>query len=277
MNFCIRDDDTSFFTSPDELEAAYGAVSGQGPISLAIVPFCRAGTSKGVPERFRGQWSIHPLHHNTALVSYLRAGIATGRFEAMLHGYYHDEPDRREEFADRDDLFQRIWDGRRYLEDTLCTPIKVFVPPHDAIGREGLRAIVRAGLHLAGTAGIRGGWPLSSPTTWRLWLRLRRWRRRGRVGMPWVLDLGDHREIPGNAVTPSSNVQRNEAAFSNALTMHGVFCLATHYWEFATPSRDPGAPSVGEQVRRLIAQATSDPRVQWRSVGDTVTDPPLMM
>jgi hypothetical protein len=62
--FCIRDDDTSYFTSPDELERAYGQVTKYGPVSLAIIPFCRAGTSRGIPETYRGRWSIHPLHEN---------------------------------------------------------------------------------------------------------------------------------------------------------------------------------------------------------------------
>ena len=98
MQFCIRDDDTSFFTSPEQLEQAYGELSQWGPISLAVVPFHRAGTSKGVPEKYRGRWSVHPLHENRSLVEYLRGGIAAGRYEVMLHGYYHDEPDGHWEF-----------------------------------------------------------------------------------------------------------------------------------------------------------------------------------
>src|SRR5262249_33261598 len=159
---CIRDDDTSFFTSPDDLERAYGQVSKRGPVSLAIVPFHRTGTSKGVPEKFRGQWSVHPLHENTELVGYLRAHIAAGRFEAMLHGYFHDEQHGRPEFSAGDDLAQRVVAGRHYLEDLLGAPIRVFVPPKNCIGRQGLRAIAAAGLHLGGTAGVRAGWsPLS--------------------------------------------------------------------------------------------------------------------
>src|SRR5262249_60832091 len=42
------------------------------PISLAVVPFHRAGTSKAVPDKFRGRWSVHPLHENQPLVDYLR-------------------------------------------------------------------------------------------------------------------------------------------------------------------------------------------------------------
>ena len=155
MYFCIRDDDTSFFTSPDELERAYGQVTKYGPISLAIIPFCRAGMSRGLPEKYRGLWSIHPLEENTALVQYLRHGIANGRYEAMLHGYHHDEPDTKREFIGGSDLRRKVREGKRYLEDLLHTRIRVFVPPHNAIGRSGLEAITREGLHLGGVAGVR--------------------------------------------------------------------------------------------------------------------------
>ena len=184
LRFCIRDDDTNFFTQPAELERAYGRITQMGPVSLAIIPFCRAGTNKAVPERLRGRGSIHPLHENAALVAYLREKLAEGRFEAMLHGYHHDDPNDRPEFADGTDLARKAADGRRYLEDLLRTKVRVFVPPHNSIGRHGLRAIAGAGLHLAGAAGVRGGWPLLSPDTWALWWRLRRWRRNGGVGFP---------------------------------------------------------------------------------------------
>src|SRR5215470_1657138 len=276
MYFCIRDDDTSFFTSPEDLERVYGEVSRWGPISLAVVPFHRAGTSKAVPDKFRGRWSVHPLHENQPLVDYLRMGVSTGRFEIMLHGYYHDEPDGRLEFASGAHLAQRIADGRTYLEDVLGTTIRVFVPPRNAIGQQGLRALARAGLHLGGTAGVRSGWPLLSPKTWSLWLRLRRWRQSGGLGIPWILELEDHRELPGNAVTPASSVQHNEAVFESTLAMGGVFCAATHYWEQGAPSLHAGDPSVGEHLQRLIARAVSEPRVVWRSVGEVVWESPFV-
>jgi len=276
-HFCIRDDDTSFFTSPDQLEKAYGEVSQLGPISLAIVPFHRAGTSKGVPEEFRGRWSVHPLHENAALVSYLREGIQAGRFEAMLHGYYHDETDGREEFAVDHDLERRVREGRRYLEELLATTIRVFVAPRNTIGRVGLQAIARAGLHLGGIAGLRAGWSWRSTKAWRTWWRLRQWKKAGGVGVPWVLDLGDHREISGNAVTPVSVAARNEKAFEAALALRGVFCLSTHYWELDVPSVHPDGQTPGEQLSLLVERAHSEPGMIWRSVGDVLTvHPPLV-
>jgi hypothetical protein len=271
-HFCIRDDDTSFFTSPGDLEKAYGNLSKRGPISLAIVPFHRAGTSKGVPERFRRRWSVHPLHDNKELVEYLRTGIAANRFEAMLHGYYHDEEHLQPEFSSGKELSHRVTDGRKYLEDLLSTSIRVFVPPKNCIGRDGLRAIAAAGLHLGGSAGVRAGWSPLSPRTWSTWRRLRRWRRAGGLGCPWILDLGDHREIPGNAVTPVSLTGQNEAVFEEAVRIGGSFCAATHYWELNTPSVHPGEPVVGEQLHRLINLAVSSQQVVWQSVGDVVSN-----
>ena len=268
MQFCIRDDDTSFFTSPEELEHAYGEITRQGPVSLAIVPFHRAGTSKAVPEQFRGRWSTHPLHENSALVDYLRTRIAEGRFEAMLHGYHHDVRQGPHEFAAHRDLRQRVLDGRKYLEGLLKTEIRVFVPPHNALSSHGLRAIAGAGLHVAGVAGIRHGWPVWSLTTWRLWFHLRRWRRQGGKGVPWVLDLGTHREIAVNPVTPKTSLQDNNAAFDSALQVNGVFCAATHYWELATPSTIAGDGTVCDNLRHLLHRARTDSRVQWCSVGE---------
>ena len=97
--------------------------------------------SKGVPDRYRGRWSVHPLHENPPLVEYLREGIRAGRFEAMLHGYYHDEPDGREEFEIDHDLERRVREGRHYLEELLATTVRVFVAPRNTIGRAGLQQL----------------------------------------------------------------------------------------------------------------------------------------
>ena len=271
MEFCIRDDDTSYFTSPEELDAVYSEAELKGPVSLAVVPYHCAGTSKGVPETFRMRGTIHPLHENAALVEYLRNGISKGRFEVMLHGYHHDEPDGLPEFTNRNDLWQRVSRGRKYLEDLLGTAVRVFVPPRNTIGAAGLRAIAREGLHLGGTAGVRAGWPIAAPATWRTWLQLRKWRKSGGLGVPWILDLGDHREIPGNAVTPAASFVDNQKRFQTALAIGGVFCVATHYWEMNVRSVHANTPRVGEHLRHLIQLATSNSRVVWRSVGDVVS------
>jgi hypothetical protein len=269
--FCIRDDDTSYFTTPDELELAYGEIIKHGPVSLAIIPFCKAGTSKGLPERYRRQWSVNPLHKNGALVEWLRRRIGEGRIEPMLHGYHHDEEDRLFEFIGGDRLAERVRDGKKYLEDLLGSAIRVFVAPRNGIGREGLKAIANEGLHLAGLTGLRTGWSPLSWQAWLTWWRIRKWKSKGGKGIPWVLNLGDHREIAGNAVTPTSNLQENEARYESAMRLGGVFCVATHYWELGETCLPPNGGTVRGQLQSLVDRAKSDPQVVWRSVGDIVS------
>jgi len=93
----------------------------------------------------------------------------------------------------------------------------------------------------------------------------------GGAGVPWVLDLGDHREITGNAVTPVSLTRTNHASFDAAVALDGVFCAATHYWELGEPSTYADQPSVGEQLQELIARARATPSVSWQSVGDVLS------
>lgn len=277
MYFCIRDDDASFFTSPEELEQAYGEVTRQwGPVSLAVIPYCRAGWSKGVPEKFRGRWSVHPLHENRALVDYLRRTVSQGQFEIMLHGYHHDEPSGRGEFFRGNDLVKKVSNGRKYLEDLLQTKIRVFVAPRNTMGSDGLRAVVRSGLQFGGTVGVRAGWPLLSRETWKNWIMLRQWRRRSPSALPWILDLGDHREIPGVAVTPTASLRDNKTAFQTAMRVGGAFCAATHYWELGVQSKNGGDPPVGIHLRYLMDLARSDSNIHWRTVGDVITNGPVL-
>ena len=267
MYFCIRDDDTSFFTSPEELEKAYGKITQWGPVSLAIIPFCQAGKSKGVPSTSREKWTIHPLEQNPALVEYLRHGIAKGRYEAMLHGYNHDLPDVRCEFMDGAELTRKVQEGKDYLEELLRTTVRVFVPPHNAIGKRGLDAIARAGLHLGGVAGIRRGWSWASPVSVKTWWYLRNRRAKGLSGIPRVLELDDHRELAGNPITPLARLEENLKRFDEACATSGVFCAATHYWEFDEATGDPHAPTVGEHLHTLIRRAMADSNVRWVQVG----------
>jgi len=195
----------------------------------------------------------------------------------MLHGYHHDEGSGRGEFSGGHDLAQKVIAGRKYLEDLLGASIRVFVAPKNIIGRRGLRAISRAGLHLGGTAGMRAGWSPFSSVSWRTWSKLRSWRTSGGLGVPWVLDLGDHREIAGNSVTPSASFGQNIKIFNTALAMGGVFCAFTHYWEMSTPSIHPGDPVVAEHLKYFIDRARCDSRILWRTVGDIVCEPTVTL
>jgi hypothetical protein len=73
-------------------------------------------------------------------------------------------------------------------------------------------------------------------------------------------------------VTPAASFAENGARFQTALSMGGVFCVATHYWEMGARSTHDGAPSVGEHLLHLVNLAKSNPEIKWRSVGDVVSN-----
>ena len=92
MKFAIRDDDTSFFTKPEELEKAYDFVQ-NGPVSLSVVPYTVPIHRDDVFPYGRGNAALphvsYPLSGNTVLVDYLREAVKTGKYDILLHGYSH--------------------------------------------------------------------------------------------------------------------------------------------------------------------------------------------
>jgi hypothetical protein len=190
----------------------------------------------------------------------------------MLHGYHHDEQGISREFVGGLDLRNKVRQGKQYLEEVLRTKIRVFVPPHNAIGKTGLQAIAQEGLHLGGVAGMRGGWSWISSASIKAWWRIRRWRMNGHTGVPWVLNLGDHKELAGNAITPTSYLDQNLKRFNDACGVNGVFCAATHYWELDHSTQDPDTRTVQNHLQILIQRAIAKPAIQWVPVGTAIED-----
>lgn len=268
LTFCLRDDDTNFFTNPDQLEDCYSSLWSYGPISLAVVPFQRGCQTQAIPEQFRNTGEIYPLADNWELVTYLRQQLHQGRIEIMLHGYHHEHFQESPEFCRSPDLVAKVQNGKFYLERLLETKVRVFIPPHNAISRKGWRAVAEAGLHLGSLPGLRLAWPLTSWVSWRNWWRVKRWETATGFSYPFVVDFGDHREIRSLSVTPSSDPERLKRELEHAAKYHGVFCLATHYWEFEVPHKILSGLSVRQQIYDLIDLAITFPSTVWVSVGE---------
>src|SRR5262245_59566030 len=89
MRFAIRDDDTSFFTAPEQLERVYGDIWDDVPVSLATVPFHASTRSGPVPqEHWEGDREF-PISDNEALVPFLADQTQRNRVSLLLHGYNH--------------------------------------------------------------------------------------------------------------------------------------------------------------------------------------------
>ena len=238
MRIALRDDDTCYFTSPDDLERVYKTVWDRVPVCLATVPFALGYPRADIPEREWHSGRQFPLAAHSELVTWLRARTVERRVTIALHGYSHQDFPDGFEFQVAPDMERRLAEGRRYLEDVLFQPIRVFVPPHNALSRRGLAAVSAAGLNVLGSFlwfhPARRPWELRTLPNW--W-RVQRFRRatgrtrRDPFVYPWPLQYRRYAEFGCHGLIPSTTLEELVAALEEARLAGGDFCLATHHWE----------------------------------------------
>lgn len=85
--FTIRDDDASFFTQPEELEAVCRPLRGQIPISPAVVTFPVASHRETVFSTSAPEGQTFPFGENGELVIYLKGRPQQRHIEIMLHAF----------------------------------------------------------------------------------------------------------------------------------------------------------------------------------------------
>jgi hypothetical protein len=234
----LRDDDTSYFTEPDRLEAVYNDVWDRLPVCLAVIPQAAGFRDKAIPETYWQAGRAFPLEENPGLVDRLRALIAAGRVTIAQHGYTHEDYAGGYEFQAAPDIEQRLQSGRTYLDRTLQTRVSIFVPPHNALSKRGLAAIGAAGLNLLGSfLSFRPSMRPWDAHTAANWWRVRRYR--ASLGLaksdpfiyPHVLRYRRHAEFGCHSLIPGTTLDHLVEGFERARRAGGHFCVATHYWE----------------------------------------------
>jgi hypothetical protein len=245
MKVALRDDDTCYFTSPEKLERVYGDVWDRVPVCLATVPFAIGYERKGIPEEHWHSGVSFPLEQNAALVPFLKQQIGAGRVTIALHGYTHEDYPDGYEFQSAPDPERRLAHGLGYLQETLATPITVFVPPHNALSKRGMAAVSGAGLNLLGSfLSFRPSMRPWDARTLQNWWRVREYRsasgrnKGDRFVYPHVLRYTKHSEFGCHSLIPGTTVEELMAGFEEARRAGGNFCIATHYWEVDQSIKD---------------------------------------
>jgi Uncharacterized protein conserved in bacteria (DUF2334) len=238
MKVAIRDDDTSYFTTPDQLTAVYADVWDRAPVCLAVVPFAIGYEQRGIPREHWHSGESFPLERNPVLVTFLRELIRSRRATIALHGCTHQDFPGGYEFEAAPDPDERIRRGRAYLESLLGCRISLFVPPHNALSRRGLAAVSAAGLNILGSfLSFRPSMRPFEPRTLANWWAVQRYRRatgRGRrdaLVYPRVLRYAAHAEFGCHSLVPGTTADALVREMTDAARAGGDFCLATHYWE----------------------------------------------
>ena len=238
MKVAIRDDDTSYFTSPENLHRVYDDVWSRVPVCLATVPFAIGYRRPGIPEQEWQSGRSYAIERNPALVDELRALVAAGRATIALHGYTHEDFPDGYEFQAAPDPGRRVADGLSYLQRILGVRIGIFVPPHNALSKAGLRAVSAAKLNLLGS--FLSFRPSMRPWEWRTavnYWRIRRFRaatgrrRHDRFVYPYVLRYRNHAEFGCHGLIPGTTIDELVRGFEETRSFGGDFCLATHHWE----------------------------------------------
>ena len=232
MKFAIRDDDTNYFTKPEDLERVYGDVWDKVPVSLAVIPFVGGGKIEAIPSEYWRGDKVSPLGENEGLVEFLKEQIAKGRVSLMLHGYSHKDHPNGYEFEAGNDLFNKVKEGKSYLEELFDVEIKTFVPPHNSLSRRGAQAVIDNGLNILMAY---SHWPWERPFETANFINFARiawfWLKYGKSKRyPRVLRFSRHKEFGCYTLHPSASLQRLKAGLEFAMKAGGNFCVATHYY-----------------------------------------------
>lgn len=252
MKIAIRDDDVNYFTTPMELTRNYETVWDVCPVSFSAVPFHACTKTGAIPEKYWSGDRIFPIGENKELVQFLKEKISEGKLSITLHGYSHkDNPDGYE-FETGLELRNKIRQGKQYLESLFEIKIRTFVPPHNTVSKEGLKAVIDNGLNLVNIPSFRfGKRPFSIENFAKLAeVRFFHWtHKNGKY--PYVLNFSDHKEVGYHTLTPLVSLDSLKNDFDFFYTMNGVFVLATHYWEFPAKQTYDASLKMGEVFREF--------------------------
>ena len=235
----FRDDDTSYFTTPQRLETVYGRVLEAGlPVCLAVIPavfgdarvYWTDGNphDPGIPPAFRGTPACYSVLENRELCAFLNELAAQGLVEICLHGYTH----AFYEFITHDRaVIQRKLDaGLALLERAFpAARVKTFIAPYDRLSPVALEQLIAGGFHIS-TMSLNLA-PLSD-------LPQIVGFAAGEIRRGQMLYICDDYLFSYKRAPAESLKLARSALAGNALTI-----ISNHYWMFFHPWRDEPNPA----------------------------------
>lgn len=252
MKFAIRDDDTAYFTSPEELERAYDFIS-NGPISLSVVPMTVWKHKSDVFPygQIDADKEYFDVLENRVLIEYLKQRC--DRYDVLLHGYTHEYKYMKQTWLaevlwkDEELLFQEFEKGLKTLNSALNTNISVFVAPNNKMDRKGIRAIEKLGLNYSGIIQINDRdvsvrYLVNFIKRW--WIRLFK-----KIPYPGILDYGKHKELVAYSL---DSFDRLVFEYNECKRKKQPFVIYTHYWKVNE------SPEVKELLKKIYDYVIDD-------------------
>lgn len=253
MLFAIRDDDTAYFTKPEELKQAYDFVK-SGPISLSVVPNAVPVHRDDVfPYGKDIAYQYYSIEGNTDLVKYLKCECKNGRYDILLHGYSHEyqKIDGRWTaemmWKSEKQILEEMKAGKELLEELLSVPVKVFVAPNNSIDQKAISAVEQLGMNYSGIIQIND----RALTLRYVQNFIRRWTVRvaQEIPYPGVLDYGKHRELVAYTL---DNIERLKKEYLICKKKSAPFVVYTHYWQVNSD------PQIKTMLKEIYDYAIND-------------------
>ncbi|MBI4981954.1 MAG: DUF2194 domain-containing protein [Candidatus Omnitrophica bacterium] len=264
MDILLRDDDINYFTTPEELQDAWGWYFNQkgAKLNFAIIPFvspvefCKTGTNE------------ETIGKNSRLVDYLKERIKENKVEIILHGYSHASSGKRFEFESNNsqELSEKIKKGKAYLEELFGIKINSFVPPHNAISAAGLKEVSRNNLNLLAAVPLnplKVGFSFKKQSAYlkRLIFSITHKKiLKGKFIYPNLQILHNIQQLDCFNFLPELFTPQELFNFIKCVKeAKGIFCLSVHYWQLNESAR-----SKLEETFKLI-QSLKDTRFCFAS------------
>lgn len=253
IKFAVRDDDTSFFTDPLELEKAYDFIK-EGCISLSVVPFTVPIHKDCVyPYGKEIEYGYYDVLKNESLVNYLTMNVNNRKYEICLHGYSHEYRKETERWfpemiwKDKERLFSEMKIGKAHLENGFNTHVSVFVAPNNAIDKKGISAVEKLGMNFSGI--IQFADRKVSCSYFKNFLL--RWGCRAfyKIPYPGILDYGKHKELVAYTL---DSVERLKYEYQICKKRNVPFVIYTHYWDLNNN------PNTKEILKNIYEYVTCD-------------------
>ena len=154
MKLCIRDDDTSFYTKPEDLQSAYCGMENI-PVTFSVVPFSVSDHTGNHPYGIVTEpVKYAALENNPEIVEYLKQRMRDGKAEVVLHGIHHEYREIKEgtwtpetEYLTKEELKKGIIEGREYLERIFGITIDTFIPPSNIMTNDCAEVLDELGLN----------------------------------------------------------------------------------------------------------------------------------
>lgn len=235
MYFAIRDDDTSFFTEPEELEFIYKDIINYIPISFSVVPFSVQAHCDEV--RFSDNYNDNDelsIGENEEIVDYLSQNIQKNKAEIMLHGYSHQYKKINNKWTPEciwksyKRLSGEIKEGKNYLEELFGEKIETFVAPSNEINMKGIRVVEDLKMNLSGTVG-RDLARILDIKYISNYFKKGSYNRIKHHTYPYILDYSKHKELTAYRLDAGVTYDQLEGILLYCKKVNANFVLYTHY------------------------------------------------